>query len=27
MEEFIRLLIKHGPASKRPARQKPPLAS
>ena len=27
MEEFIRLLIKHGPASKRPARRQPPLAS
>jgi LysR family transcriptional regulator for metE and metH len=27
MEEFLRLLIKHGPAAKRPARRQPPLAS
>lgn len=27
MEEFIRLLIKQGPASKRPAKRHPPLAS
>jgi LysR family transcriptional regulator, regulator for metE and metH len=27
MEEFIRLLVKHGPASKKPARRDAPLAS
>jgi LysR family transcriptional regulator for metE and metH len=27
MDEFIRLLVKHGPASKRPARRPPALAS